>query len=655
MKKLPLILGIVLLYTVSIAQTPFYFHNYKGERVYLSLNTKYAFLSVRDQQLPTAIQRHNVRAVEFQSDRSDRKQFQGRAGASRYFTVLDFEEAMSDEQYLALLSDMRRENNNVIIAPFFRGANENDVIAMSNFFYVKLKEKEDTTLLRQMAERTGSVIIEQDPFMPLWYVLSVAEFSEFNAMESANLFFESGLFQTAEPDLIFNLLQCANDQRFGQQWGLKNTADNGGATGIDIRICDAWVISTGANVRVAVIDHGIEKNHPDLHTNVLQNSSWDTENRSFPSRVLGDHGVPVAGIIGAIRNNGIGIAGVAPESKLISISDRLTAFPFHPNFNVLQQQNLAAGINWAWEKAGADVINNSWGNHLYQGSLVENAISNAVTFGRNGKGTVVIFASGNDNISSVDYPANLPNVIAVGAIDHNGQRVDLYGDWGSNYGQNLDVVAPGTSIPTLGIGGSLERTFEGTSAAAPHVAGIAALILSVRPDLSVWQVRNAIESTARKLPGYSFNANRWNNEVGYGLVDAYRAVKHAMFDGVIPTITGQTSILCGTATFNMTNTSFPVTSWSVTVGFTITDSNATSATVKATDSLNGQKGTLTAMVNGVKIIKDIQACNWNAAISGLPHICNTGIYQLNDNHQATGVFRQTPVFPLLVMLPILIP
>ena len=353
MKRVSLILVFSILCVLLNAQTPYFFHNYKGERVYLSLNTEFAFVSVSERQLPVDIQQRNIRAGELQSDRSDQKQFQSRSGTSRYYTMFMFDEKMSDEQYLRMLSEMRRQNRDAIIAPFFK-AFDGDVIGMSNFFYVKLKEESDTTLLRQMTERTETIIIEQDPFMPLWYVLSITETSEFNAMEYANYFFETGLFQTAEPDLIFNLLQCVHDN----MWGLRNIGQSGGTSGIDIRACNAWQISTGQNVTVAVIDHGIDLGHPDLVANILNPTtlSYDTQNRNSPSLVHGNHGIAVAGIVGAARNNSAGIAGVAPNSRLMSISDRLQVNPNDNNFNVLQQQNLAAGINWAWEN-GADVIN----------------------------------------------------------------------------------------------------------------------------------------------------------------------------------------------------------------------------------------------------------------------------------------------------------
>jgi subtilisin family serine protease len=291
--------------------------------------------------------------------------------------------------------------------------------------------------------------------------------------------------------------------------------------------------------------------------------------------------------VGALRNNGNngdeGIADVAPDGKLIAIS---TDFGMDENM----KRGIAAGINWAW-KNGADVISNSWGNTALVGDYITDAIDSAVIRGRNGLGCVVVFCTHNQD-SYISYPATLPNVIAVGAISPCGERkrtgsdpqgdpCDTEEDWGSNYGPELDVVAPGVLISTTdnregninnngykgynpctrlhlpGWGGGtlLEKEdeyddqdytiwFNGTSAATPHVAGVAALILSVNPDLTTQQVKDIIESTARNVGGYDYQTTPgrhnglWHIEMGYGLVDAYEAVKKAqcivnLFDKII--------------------------------------------------------------------------------------------------------------------------
>jgi len=217
MKKIYFILGVLSLCIISNAQTPYYFYGYEGVKVYLSLNTEYAFLSVKEPKIPVDIEQRGIIATEFRSDRSDKKQYKENFGTARSYTKLRFKEKLSEEQYLQLLSEIRRQNDDIIVAPYFK-IREDDKIGLSNFFYVKLKESIDTITLRQMAERTASIIIEQDAFMPLWFVVSVTPTSSYNAMELANIFYESGLFQSTEPDLMpENLLGCVNDTCFNDQ------------------------------------------------------------------------------------------------------------------------------------------------------------------------------------------------------------------------------------------------------------------------------------------------------------------------------------------------------------------------------------------------------------------------------------------------------
>ncbi|OFX60940.1 MAG: hypothetical protein A2066_02040 [Bacteroidetes bacterium GWB2_41_8] len=229
------------------------------------------------------------------------------------------------------------------------------------------------------------------------------------------------------------------------------------------------------------------------------------------------------------------------------------------------KQKLANGINWAVQN-GAHIISNSWGSDLLISSLIDDAITNALTNGRGSLGCVVVFATGNDN-GAVKYPANSnPDILAVGAMSQCGQRksptsCDTEFRWGSNFGATLDIVAPGVLIPTTDrtandgynlntekaihprSGGTLLTSdyanndytvwFNGTSSACPHVAGVAALVLSANPSLTGQQVRDIIEQTAQKVGGYNYTTTTgrtngiWHNEMGYGLVNALCAVQNA--------------------------------------------------------------------------------------------------------------------------------
>lgn len=173
----------------------------------------------------------------------------------------------------------------------------------------------------------------------------------------------------------------------------------------------------------------------------------------------------------------------------------------------------------------------------------------ALSKGRNGKGCVVVFSAGNENASQVSYPASsIPDILAVGAMSPCGERKSFSScdgeNWGSNYGDALDVVAPGVKIQTTDLlgssgysSGNYYASFNGTSSACPHVAAVAALIISVKPELTQEKIVRAILRSARKLPSYSFSQIKtygsWNAEVGYGLVNAFSALRYVMGDNIV--------------------------------------------------------------------------------------------------------------------------
>ncbi len=460
--------------------------------------------------------------------------------------------------------------------------------------------------------------------MPLWFTLSCKRMSKGNALEMANYFYETGNFAYAEPDLMIdNILNCATDPLFNNQWGLNNTGQNGGTSGIDMNVCNAWNITEGSNsIKVAVVDDGIQMTHPDLQANVF-GTGYDTENGTPSSVLRGNHGTSVAGIIAAAKNNGYGIAGVAPSCKLISVSTS-------PYSNTNARKKKAEGINWAWQN-GADVINCSWGwdpNLSFQ--VIDDAISNALTQGRGGKGCIVVFAVGNDGNSNVNYPANSnTKILAIGAATYCGERkssssCDNNNGWGSNYGNSLDIMAPGIQITTIdrtGINGydsgDYTSTFGGTSAAAPFVAGVAALMLSANPNLTVEQVNEIIEFTAQKvreedLYSYTTTSGKpngsWNEQMGYGLIDAGAAVCMAKN---YATFSGPSTLCNSNRTYTINNQAGTTVSWSVspTSLFAVDSGTGSSFTTRATNSYSSGEGAIIATVSGscgsYKISKEV--------------------------------------------------
>ena len=580
-----------------------FYYYYGNERQYLQLNTRYMFVSMSDESIVNVLALANIRHQPLNVDIPEEMQSTKSRTVTahhRFYTVLSFDEAMSEDMYWTQLSEVKNLTNGLIVAPFFKNR-YHDKIGLTNYFYVRLKNLNDLDLLKQKAEEKHVIIVHQNEFMPLWHVLSITESSVYNAMEMANHFHRSGLFQYAEPDFIIeDQLNCATDEFFWLQWGLRNGIQFNGR-GIDINVCNAWQISTGSNVIVAVLDHGIDLNHPDLRDNIFP-LSFDSQSGTSPQRLLGDHGTPVAGIIGAKNNNNReGIAGVSPDSQIMSISNSLRG-------TRRSRQRRADGINWAWQN-GADVINNSWSSGIRH-RIIDDAISNAVRNGRNGRGSVIVFSSGNDHRASVSYPACLSNVIAVGSINRNGQRASS-----SNFGTALDVVAPGVNIRTTTLDGYAD--VSGTSAAAPHVAGVVALMLSVNPVLTAQQVRNIIESTAnRNLPGVTFATapgrpnGTWNRYVGHGLVDAYAAVRAAQNAGI--TVAGSTFVCPGTTNAGFTLQNHPADAtvrWSVSGFLAIEEANNQSTVrVRHTGGPQGLTLNTTSQLQ-VEVIQNGQVIN----------------------------------------------
>ena len=301
-------------------------------------------------------------------------------------------------------------------------------------------------------------------------------------------------------------------------------------------------MTEGEGIKVAVLDEGVELTHPDLLENLLP--GYDVTDGpqvgAEGSHQAGDnHGTNCAGIIAA-ADNSIGIKGVAYKSKIIPIRIAYSSSNY-PYKWISYSDEIVEAITYAWETAGADILSNSWSHPGDKSEAIYNEINRAIQYGRGGKGCVVAFCTGNQDSNEVKYPSYLQNVIAVGAISPCGERkspTSCDGEywWGSNYGSGLNVVAPGVLIPTTDINGGYVTNFRGTSSACPHVAGVAALMLSVNTNLTSTQVKNIIEQTARKIrperyvyTNTSAHPNgTWNDSVGYGLVDAYAAVTKAI-------------------------------------------------------------------------------------------------------------------------------
>lgn len=407
-------------------------------------------------------------------------------------------------------------------------------------------------------------LVKQNEFDKNIYLLSSSIYNTQEIFNIVNILQKDNNIIFAEPNFIRLLNPNTSDPYFSSQWAIKQN------NGIDLKIEKAWNITRGEGVRVAVLDEGVDLNHTDLKANLLLGyDATGNNSKGAPNYHTDDaHGTSCAGIIAAEANNNIGITGIAYDAKIFPIRIAYSnGIPLGIRGRgwITSDEIIGNAINWTWQK-GADVLSNSWGGGS-PSFIISEAINNALTKGRNGKGCVVVFATGNYN-TEVSYPANSnADIITVGAISPCGERKSPSScdteKWGSNYGRELDVMAPGVLIATTDLQGDngynpkvfihreaggtkltsdfsnkdYTNCFNGTSSACPHVAGVAALILSVNPDLTAKQVADIIEQTAQKVGGYNYQNTytrpngTWNNEMGYGLVDAYKALQKATIAG----------------------------------------------------------------------------------------------------------------------------
>ncbi|NYF37377.1 S8 family peptidase [Stenotrophomonas sp. JAI102] len=342
-----------------------------------------------------------------------------------------------------------------------------------------------------------------------------------------------------EVDQLMQATLVPNDTRFSEQWGF-------GTSNASINVRPAWDKATGTGVVVAVIDTGIT-NHPDLNANILpgydfisdaamardgggrdnnpnDQGDWYAANEcgsGIPASNSSWHGTHVAGTVAAVTNNSTGVAGTAFNAKVVPVrvlgkcggytSDIADAIVWASGGTV---SGVPANAN------PAEVINMSLGGGGSCSTTYQTAINGAVS-----RGTTVVVAAGNSNTNvSSSVPANCANVIAVAATTSAGARASF-----SNYGTGIDISAPGQAIlSTLNSGTTVPgsasyASYNGTSMAAPHVAGVVALVQSVAPTaLSPAFIESLLKSTARPLPGAC------SGGCGAGIVDADAAVTAAL-------------------------------------------------------------------------------------------------------------------------------
>jgi serine protease len=329
----------------------------------------------------------------------------------------------------------------------------------------------------------------------------------------------------AEPNYVWTEALVPSDPAFGDLWGLNNTGQAGGTADADIDATEAWDVTTGSrDVIIAVIDGGVDYTHPDLADNMWQNPGEiagdgidndgngyiddifgiDTANGDTDPMDLGGHGTHVAGTIGAVGGNGIGVTGVNHEVSIIACKflDGGTG----STAGAIECIDYLTGL----KNAGVDIraSNNSWG-----GGGFSQALQDSITVAGQADILFVVAAgnAGTDNDVAPAYPASYDNdsILAVASTNRND------GDSTYSYGlESVDIAAPGTSIVSTYLNDGY-ASLSGTSMATPHVAGAAALIWSINPSLTALEVKQLLMDTGdantwadgRTVSGKRLNAN----------------------------------------------------------------------------------------------------------------------------------------------------
>ena len=364
---------------------------------------------------------------------------------------------------------------------------------------VKLKDRKSPggaagILARQSLAKVGEI--------PEIQVLKVGV-PQGKELENAVLLGQDADVEYAEPNYYVSYSFIPHDTYYATyQWNLAR-----------IGMSAAWSTTLGSpSIRVAVVDTGIDYGHPDRPTNLTLGPDYG-DGDADPFDTIG-HGTHVAGILAAATNNGRGVAGVAPGSSVLAVK------VFNSTTGSASQYAVANGITYATDW-GAKVINLSLGGQWYL-QVMQDAVNYALSNGR-----LVVAAAGNDydRGNPISYPAAFPGVMAVAATGPNDEHAHYSeaGDW-------VSIAAPGGDTVSSGFGGILSTVpagsyagYTGTSMAAPHVSGLAALIWSVNPNLTSAQVRSIIESTSVDL-----GTPCKDPLFGYGRIDAAAAVAKAV-------------------------------------------------------------------------------------------------------------------------------
>jgi subtilisin family serine protease len=366
-----------------------------------------------------------------------------------------------------------------------------------NVVVVTYKTGESLPMRRQIESRYGLTVDAKTPsrYFVRYFIGAGAKGASVSVEAAARALAKERGVRSAEPDYAIYPDQVPSDPSFSYQWGLRNTGQSGGAVDEDIDAPEAWaMLPAGPDVLVAVLDDGVQTDHPDLAANIWTNPGeiagngidddgngyvddirgWDTadnDNNPMPATAADSHGTHVAGTVAAVTNNGIGVAGTGKRIKVVPV--RMY------KGQATWMTSLASGVDYA-RVAGAKVINVSYNTDDYTTFLMDSIL-------RAQAADIIYVGSSGNNYANVDKLRGqmkkvASNIMFVAASDRYGNLAAF-----SNYGQTTDIAAPGQDILST-LPNSQYGLASGTSMATPHVAAAAGVVRAMHPGLNYAQV-----------------------------------------------------------------------------------------------------------------------------------------------------------------------
>ena len=525
MKKIALFL-VIFLPLFMFAENLYYYSN--GKKIKIAETSGYTFIGGKNAALPNGLK------------------FRHQQGNTYLFDKLSSKNVKELEKIGHILPAYIRNGSEKVYA--------------SGRIFVKLPGMDEKSV-EKWCKSNGLTFVKKFKYATDW---SLAETNGDPIKKSVELV-EKKIVTQAEPSFFMTfepMTYKPNDTLFSKQWHLYNDGSDATLTGSDsTHVAEAWDILRqitgelgGSTVKLAIVDDGFEPDHEDMQGRFLPGYDFvDNDNdptHGVRSTQLDMHGTSVSGVAAGNADNGIGIAGACPNCNIIPLRMGLSSQNHTPDDIAIE------AFEWAVD-AGADIISNSWGPTITNTDMnqpLKDLVANITTTGRNGKGTVILFAAGNstESVSDNCFVGN-PNVITIGATRADGQKASY-----SNFGPAVDFTA--SSCDTEGdgwqggntidgiwttdntgsggynaggnenggdIAGNYTNSFGGTSSACPLAAGITGLVMFANPNLTKDQIYEIFKTTSDKVGGETYDANGFNQNYGYGRVNACKAVKKA--------------------------------------------------------------------------------------------------------------------------------